>query len=209
MGNQRRRHDQPSKRNRRHQANNARYILPPFKTLQLTFPAGLLPNYIASGGGFSTLFPRPPYQNTAIPPYITTHVPASYTNISGFAPTGRGIPDISALSTHLPVTVAGLTFPVGGTSASTPLWAALVALLNDLEAGRGRPPLGFLNPWLYSLSSTGALRDITTGGDSAGECFALEGCTLSRTYGYDVVAGWDPVTGLGVPDFGGLVENLP
>ena len=98
---------------------------------------------------------------------------------------------------------------MGGTSASTPLWAALIALLNDYEASRGRPLLGFLNPWLYGLRTDGsALRDIITGGNSAGECWFVAGCTLPETLGYEVVAGWDAVTGLGVPEFAGLMRSL-
>lgn len=164
-------------------------------------------SYTASGGGFSNLFERPAYQDNAVPGYVSGHIPASYYNKSGFNASGRGIPDISAFSTNFPVVWEGITIPIGGTSASTPLWAAVITLLNDYEASKGRPPLGFINPWLYSLQN-GALRDITTGGNNAGACHLLTGCTLSETPGYDVVEGWDPVTGLGSPVFSALTAAL-
>ena len=117
--------------------------------------------YTASGGGFSSLFRRPDYQMTAIDSYIYGQVPKKYYSEPSFYSHGRGIPDVSAFSTNFPTVVGGITFPVGGTSAATPLWAAVVALLNDYEAEHGRPPLGFINPLLYSLES--GLRDIDTG----------------------------------------------
>ncbi|KAK4542455.1 hypothetical protein LTR36_006707 [Oleoguttula mirabilis] len=163
--------------------------------------------YTASGGGFSNLFERPSYQDTAIEPYVSEQIPASYHSKSGFNSLGRGIPDVSAFSTNFPVVWAGIAVPIGGTSASTPLWAAIVTLLNDYEASKGRPPLGFINPWLYSLGD-GALKDITTGGNNAGACYLLTGCTLKETLGYNVTAGWDPVTGLGSPVFSALTKAL-
>jgi tripeptidyl-peptidase-1 len=165
-------------------------------------------SYTASGGGFSELFSRPSYQDSAVTPYISNKIPASYASKSGFNPAGRGIPDISAFSTSFPVIWNGIPIPIGGTSASTPLWAAVIALLNDYEASKGRPSLGFINPWLYSLEGGGGLKDITTGWNSKGACYLLGGCTLSETDGFDVVEGWDPVTGLGSPIWNELVASL-
>lgn len=162
--------------------------------------------YTASGGGFSNLFGLPGYQATAVDNYTSKYVPASYQTIPGYNPPGRGIPDVSAFSTNFPTVVDFVTFPVGGTSASTPLWAAIVAVLNDYEASKGRPALGFLNPFLYGLSS--GLKDITTGGNNAGSCNILEGCNLAQTPGYNVTVGWDPVTGLGSPIFSELTKAL-
>lgn len=96
--------------------------------------------------------------------------------------------------------------PIGGTSAAAPTWAAVITLLNDYQASKGRPNLGFINPWLYSLKY--GLKDITTGGNNRGACEFLRGCRLEKTLGYDVAEGWDPVTGLGSPIFGELVRAL-
>nr|POF22388.1 tripeptidyl-peptidase sed3 [Quercus suber] len=173
----------------------------------LTSPIDKL-SYTASGGGFSNYFPAPTYQSATTGAYIDAHVPASYHSKSGFNASGRGVPDVSAFSTNFPVVWNGLTVPIGGTSASTPLWAAVIALLNDYEAERGRPNLGFVNPWLYGLGPGQGLNDIVTGGNSKGACHLLEGCTLSETDGYDVVEGYDPVTGLGSPVFDALAKSL-
>lgn len=162
--------------------------------------------YTASGGGFSNLSSAPDYQASVVDGYISKHVPKSYHQVPGFNAEGRGIPDISAFSTNFPTVVNYITFPVGGTSSATPLWAAIITLLNDYEASKGRKPLGFINPWLYNLTS--GLKDIRKGGNSAGDCFLLGGCTLPKTLGYDVRPGWDAVTGLGSPIFTELTRAL-
>jgi tripeptidyl-peptidase-1 len=69
-------------------------------------------------------------------------------------------------------------------SASAPIFASTIALLNSQRL----VPLGFLNPWLYLES--GVLNDVTTGSNP--------GCS---TNGFTAAAGWDPVTGLGTPNF--------
>jgi len=67
-----------------------------------------------------------------------------------------------------------------------------VALLNDYRVASGKPPLGFLNPWLYGKGFAG-LNDITQGTNP--------GCD---TDGFSAGKGWDPVTGLGTPNFSEL-----
>lgn len=79
--------------------------------------------------------------------------------------------------------------PVDGTSCSSPIFASVVALLNDQLISAGKSPLGFLNPFLYSTGAD-ALNDITSG--------SSPGC---NTNGFPAETGWDPVTGLGTPDF--------
>ncbi len=74
-----------------------------------------------------------------------------------------------------------------GTSASTPTVAAIIALVNDALIDAGRPPLGFLNPWLYSVGAS-AFRDVKVGSNM--------GCNTS---GFPATEGWDPATGLGTP----------
>ena len=53
------------------------------------------------------------------------------------------------------VVAGGRVESVGGTSASSPTFAAIVALLNDVRISNGKPPLGFLNPALYSIGLPG------------------------------------------------------
>lgn len=101
--------------------------------------------------------------------------------------------------------------PSGGTSAAAPLWAGIVGLLNDARFKAGLPAMGFLNPWLYAVGYKG-LTDITMGG-SVG-CNGVNGQTGAKYNGSGIISyatwnateGWDPVTGLGVPNFGLLVE---
>lgn len=74
-----------------------------------------------------------------------------------------------------------------GTSASTPAVAAVIALINDALAAKGRPPLGFLNPWIYATGHQG-FTDVTQGSNL--------GC---NTTGFSAEEGWDPATGFGTP----------
>lgn len=80
------------------------------------------------------------------------------------------------------------TYSVGGTSASAPIVAGIVTLLNEARLKAGKSPVGFLNPTFYK--NPDAFNDITHGNNS--------GC---GTGGFNAVPGWDPVTGLGTPNF--------
>lgn len=86
----------------------------------------------------------------------------------------------------------GGTQSVAGTSCAAPTFASVIALLNDYLASQGKPALGFLNPFLYGKGVSG-LNDITSGSNP--------GC---NTDGFSAGTGWDPVTGLGSPNFGAL-----
>ncbi|OCB85378.1 tripeptidyl peptidase A [Sanghuangporus baumii] len=106
----------------------------------------------------------------------------------------QAIPDVSALADNFKIFFQGRAGLIGGTSASSPTFAGFVALLNDVRLANGKPPLGFLNPFLYSLGKFG-FSDITVGNNP--------GC---GTPGFNATVGWDPVTGFGTPDFGKLKE---
>jgi len=136
----------------------------------------------AGGGGVSTKIPRPTYQDNANVPGVPG---------SGFQ--GRGVPDVSASATHYFVRVRGQFSMSGGTSAVAPLWAGLVARLNQAKGKR----VGFLNPILYANPT--AFTDITVGNnDITGNAPLL----------YAASKGWDPVTGLGVPDGTAILNAL-
>ncbi|KAI0744158.1 family S53 protease-like protein [Daedaleopsis nitida] len=144
-----------------------------------------------SSGGFSNLFARPDYQSAAVDAYLAT---LGSTNANLFNATGRAYPDVSTQGAQFQVNVAGTVQPLSGTSASSPTFASVVALLNDRRLAAHLSPLGFLNPLLYSNASA-AFNDITTGSNP--------GC---GTQGFPAAAGWDPVTGLGTPDFDKLAS---
>ncbi|KAF8268102.1 subtilisin-like protein [Lactarius quietus] len=139
-----------------------------------------------SGGGFSNYFERPPYQNEAVLDFLQ-ELGGQYTGMYNAA--GRGIPDISAQSLNFRYIKYNEPRKAGGTSAATPIAASIVSLLNDYLLYTDRPPLGFLNPLLYGHLRP-AMNDIAKGSNP--------GC---NTPGFSAVSGWDPVTGLGTPDF--------
>ncbi|TQS34820.1 hypothetical protein Golomagni_04782 [Golovinomyces magnicellulatus] len=142
-----------------------------------------------SGGGFSDYFPRPAYQDSTVTAYLETADPAfkEFYNTSG-----RAYPDVSAQGVNFHVVVRGSIVLESGTSASAPVMAAIVSLLNGDLIQRGMSPLGFLNPWLYSDGKMG-FTDIVSGKSS--------GCPQVEGSGFSAVGGWDPVTGFGTPDF--------
>ena len=136
----------------------------------------------ATGGGVSDSFPLPDWQTSA-------GVPPS-TNPGGRV--GRGVPDVAGNAdpqTGYQVLVDGQAYVIGGTSAVAPLWAGLIALLNE-RLGRA---VGYLNPVLYQqIDQKSAFHDITTGNNN----------------GYSAGPGWDACTGLGSPVGTGLLAAL-
>ncbi|KAH9059093.1 subtilisin-like protein [Lactarius vividus] len=157
---------------------------------------GFVPEVAASfsGGGFSNIFARPDYQQQAVSPYLQ-NLGNLYQGM--YNPSGRGLPDIAAQAWKFPIILDGNERFVFGTSCSTPVVAGIISLLNDYLISQGRAPLGFLNPWLYGGGLSG-LNDIVSGSNP--------GC---NTGGFPAAVGWDPVTGLGTPDFERLLESLP
>ncbi|GJE91255.1 subtilisin-like protein [Phanerochaete sordida] len=142
-----------------------------------------------SGGGFSNYFAQPSYQTSAVSAFLKK---LGSTNAGLFNTSGRAYPDVAAQGEGFQVVIGGRTESVAGTSASSPTFAGVIALLNDFRLSQGKSGLGFLNPIIYSTGVAG-FNDITSGSNP--------GC---GTNGFSAGAGWDPVTGLGTPDFGKL-----
>merc|ERR1712194_659556 len=142
-----------------------------------------------SGGGFSYDFDVPSYQSSAVQAYLAKS-PKTGTNT--YAKNGRGSPDVALLGEQVAVIVGGQTELVGGTSASTPSWGAIISLLNEecLSASDGKKTLGFVNPLFYQ--NAGAFTDITKGSNAIG---------ANAKSGWKCTEGWDAVTGLGTPRF--------
>jgi kumamolisin len=131
-----------------------------------------------TGGGVSVLNRRPPWQKARI------------ASLDPRANGGRVVPDVAALAgpPFFDVVIAGEPAPGAGTSASAPVWAALIACISaQLPAAKRRR---FLVPLLYRavVAKTG-FRDIVTGSNGPG-----------RRRGYHAARGFDAVSGLGVPD---------
>jgi len=137
----------------------------------------------SGGGGVSGAFPLPDYQQQA-------KVPGSL-NPTGFK--GRGVPDVTGdgdPDTGYNILVDGQPIQEGGTSAVAPLWAALIAAINQKLQGR----VGFVNPQLYALpASSGAFHDISVGNNRVS-------FKQFKNVGYDAGSGWDAASGLGSPD---------
>lgn len=140
---------------------------------------------MAGGGGFSEVFPLPEWQRAAgIDP--AKWIPKG--NTSG---NGRAIPDIAAkanMAEGYSIPIGGTPVPAGGTSAAAPLWAGLVALLNEGLKGRA----GSLNALFYDGTLDAALRDIVEG----------------DTGQFRTCKGWDACTGWGSPNGTALLRAL-
>ncbi|KAI0405629.1 tripeptidyl-peptidase [Xylaria palmicola] len=150
-----------------------------------------------SSGGFSTLHARPSWQNSSVSTYLSS---IGKTYSAYFNASGRGFPDVATQGASFAVIDKGRNALLSGTSASSPTFAGVVALLNAARKSQGLAPLGFLNPFLYSNAN--AFTDITGGYGS--------GCTTNSAFGrngarWNATTGWDPVTGLGTPLFDKLL----
>jgi subtilase family serine protease len=149
-------------------------------------------DFQASGGGYSQLFSRPTYQD----------------GVQGIGAT-RGVPDVAADAnphTGFPVVTinAGGRSTIsghGGTSASAPTWAGIIALADQYA----KRHVGFINPTIYDIARSSqydqAFHDITVGNNTA----EFPPTTIT---GYEAGPGWDPVTGWGSPNAEVLVPLL-
>jgi tripeptidyl-peptidase I len=150
-----------------------------------TLPNGTVVGSVyASGGGFGNYFPMPWYQARVVWKYIEG-LEGQFDGL--YNKFGRAYPDISAQGQDFAYFWNGTEGTVSGTSASTPLMSGIIALVNDALIAAGKPPLGFLNPWIYKIGSQG-FTDITSG--------SAVGC---ETAGFPAVEGWDAVSGFGTP----------
>jgi kumamolisin len=143
----------------------------------------LAQNEGATGGGVSENFALPAFQSSS-------KVPAAPNNFKG-----RGVPDVSANadpSSGYQVLVDGESTVIGGTSAVAPLWAGLLARINQ---GVGKPA-GYLNPLIYAMNST------------AGASLPFHDITSGSNGGYNAGPGWDACTGLGSPNGAALLAAL-
>ncbi|KAM0432304.1 hypothetical protein ACHAPT_004844 [Fusarium lateritium] len=152
-----------------------------------------------SSGGFSEVWSRPWWQEQTVKTYLNKHGNEwkGYYN-----PNGRAFPDVSAQAWAHQVMNHGNQESSGGTSAAAPTFGAMVALINNERFKKGKPPMGFLNPWLYTTGKA-AFTDITQGKSEGCQGTSVEGLPspLIPNAGWKAVKGWDPVTGWGTPLF--------
>jgi kumamolisin len=146
----------------------------------------------ATGGGISDVYDRPPWQDVMLP-----------ASLSPTGQPGRGVPDVAGNADNASgyvVLADGSWRTVGGTSAVAPLYAGLIALVNQ-ALGHA---VGPLLPALYAMpSGAAALRDTTVGDNSVpASQFG------PATGGYQAAPGWDACTGLGSIDGSALLQQL-
>lgn len=137
-----------------------------------------------TGGGASTLYPRPAWQTV---------------DAAAGPQDRRLVPDVSAVGdpfTGVKFVFRQQVLTGGGTSQSAPIWAGIAALINSKFAATGAEPLGDLNPLLYEVaksSTAPSFRDVRLGGNAI-----IPGGR----------AGYDMVTGLGSPNVDNLAKNI-
>lgn len=149
--------------------------------------------WAGSGGGFSSFYAAPAYQQNATQTYLSSGV--ALPSATFYNQSGRGTPDVAALGTNFEVYSSGWGTETG-TSAATPTFASIVTRINAARSADGKAALGFLNPALYRLGRVGF--DVTTGDNKNPSCPA----------GFKAAAGWDPISGLGTPDYNFLKTSL-
>jgi subtilase family serine protease len=117
--------------------------------------------------------------------------------------TWRNIPDVAMAADMIWIVASnGFQYPIGGTSASAPLWAGFMALANEQAATNGNPPVGFANPALYELARGPEYQmlfhDVTVGNNT----------NLAVNYQFFAQPGYDLCTGWGTPNGSNLINAL-
>ncbi|KAJ5565531.1 hypothetical protein N7535_007169 [Penicillium sp. DV-2018c] len=157
-----------------------------------------------SGGGFSNIYKAPDYQTKAVAdyfakaelsyPYYKSVDNSSFGENDGiYNRIGRGYPDVSAIGDRVTIYNKGLPQSIGGTSASAPVFASILTRINEERLAAGQSTVGFVNPVLYAHPE--AFFDVIKGTNA--------GC---GTDGFTAAEGWDPVTGMGTPNYPELLK---
>ncbi len=145
-----------------------------------------------SSGGFSNIFPRPAWQDSAVRAYLgAVKADPAYGELDGrFNASGRAFPDVAVQGTGYAVYVAGKARLARGTSAAAPVFASMIGLLNDERLREGKSTLGWVNPLFYYAAEEdgrhGGLRVFNDVSDGRNP-----GC---GTRGFPAVEGWDAVS---------------
>jgi tripeptidyl-peptidase I len=142
-----------------------------------------------SNGGFSRMFSTPEYQTGEVSSYLAAQQNHTESFAGRFNPGGRGYPDVALAASNYLVVYDGALYTISGTSAATPVFAAMLARINNERLLGGKGPVGFVNNVLYRHKEI--FEDVKEG--------ANEGCGLAKAF--QAAEGWDAVTGLGAPNF--------
>ncbi|KAI1366909.1 peptidase S8/S53 domain-containing protein [Xylaria arbuscula] len=161
-----------------------------------------------SGGGFSNVFARPSWQNETVSAWLASNSDA---NTEYYNASGRAYPDVAAAADYVEIITLGSARAVSGTSISAPVFGSIIQLINSQRIDAGKPVLGFLNPWLYSLPvDANGLNDITSGKSNgcSGTAISQAGFSAATVSPANIayLKGWDPVTGFGSPYYPDLLK---
>eukprot|EP00939_MAST-03C_sp_MAST-3C-sp1_P002136 g2136.t1 len=181
---------------------------------------------ITTGGGFSRLYTDTnalAFQQNLTSAYLSTIESdgGKKPKASAFVRGGRGFPDVALVGQNYVVYIGGEAFLQDGTSASTPVVAGMLAIVQSMRAARGKNPLpGWLNPTLYDIYANDdddvrIFRDITSGDNTCGRYqeTPTSRCTSccetdTGSFGWRAIEGWDAATGLGSFNFTALADAL-
>jgi tripeptidyl-peptidase-1 len=156
-----------------------------------------------SGGGFSNYSAAPSFQSAAIDGYFKSGVPMPPS--SYYHHGGKGIPDVSAFGIDgFEVMSTTIDNQGDGTSMATPTFSGVMSVLNSHQIKLTGKPLGFVSPLLYKMwgESPTTFNDVVLGNNICTE----NGC--AGCLGFHAAKGWDPVTGLGTPNFGNMLNYI-
>lgn len=156
-----------------------------------------------SGGGSSNFFERPWWQVNASNSYWNSG--ADHPRQGTYNPSGRLYPDVTLVAHNYMIFIYGSVQSVDGTSASSPTFSAFVSRWNQIRMNNGKPPLGCLGPFLYKMNENcnDCFLDIVDGSNNS-----TEETSCGKDYGYGAARGYDPVYGLGLPNFDKIVEYI-
>ncbi|KAK1254016.1 hypothetical protein MKX08_008011 [Trichoderma sp. CBMAI-0020] len=168
------------------------------------FEVGLQTVTYSSGGGFSNIYEAPAYQKSTLDAYWEDNYPLYlFYNVSNnqslgqwgglFNIAGRGIPDISAIGANMVTIDQGDVHTTSAKSGAAPLIGAIITRINEERLKANMSTVAFINPALYA--NTSIFNDVIVGNGT--------GCGGP---GFQAVKGWDPVTGLGTPDYPSMLE---
>lgn len=180
-------------------------------------------NRVASSGGFSREIPVPAYQASVRRGWYSRG-----DSEPAVVPYGRGFPDVALMASgpsvqrrlDEPLSMQGFQAVVGGkwvdyaggTSVAAPIWAGIIARINQARRAKGLRRVGFVNPLLYAIrkESPSPFREISQGQtDVEMTVVNAHGKAVShRLSGYSACPGWDPATGLGVPSVASMIDVL-
>jgi tripeptidyl-peptidase-1 len=166
---------------------------------------------ITSGGGASVYFPSPSYQANAVKTYFAQlKAQGVFPPTSQWNQYGRVYPDVAMAGHNFPIEVGGSQYMGSGTSASAPLFASLVTLVNGQRIANGKKPIGFLNPSIYHMaaSSHSTYYNNVTSSLQNNCCAGGVGQATCCQYGFAALYPFNAVTGFGSVKFGPWSQYL-